>query len=210
MLVGQERWDKIKELQNEGKTYAEIAPIIGLGSGKAVSVWVARNRSKYDKSPVDTKNKAPISRSKVKKPNKNRVTNIREDETEPEAFKMGEDFDVSQFDNDDIQTFLTSILNMCDVDVTKFHVHKDEENERWTVGILAELRSRNKTIFPYTVRIRTTAAIGKSLPALVNQDELDRKKLIANAIKSAAQEAEIMSVAMNQNINKNKKEKTSN
>ncbi|MHA1302713.1 MAG: hypothetical protein ACTSQE_04090 [Candidatus Heimdallarchaeaceae archaeon] len=198
MLQGQERWDKIIELKDQGKTYSEIAPFIGLGSGKAVSVWVARNRKKYDRNFNKNRTERKAS-SEVSYVSAQKSSNKLSNEPFHDSIDLGENFDMSQFDNDDIETFLTSILNMCEVDVTKFHIHKDEENERWTVGILAELKSRNKTIFPYNVRIRTTAAIGKYLPELTNQEEIDRKKIIANAIKSAAQEAEIMSAAMEQN-----------
>ncbi|UJG40036.1 MAG: hypothetical protein K9W45_09315 [Candidatus Heimdallarchaeum aukensis] len=192
MLQGQERWNKIEELKKQGYTYSEIAPIIGLGSGKAVSVWVARNRNKYEtgkKQPAKKRTERDKRFSQIH--DKKQIYNFHEEE-----FEKGEILDISQFNNEDIETFLSSILNLCDVDVTKFHIHKDEENERWTVGILAELKSRNKTIFPYSVRIRTTAAIGKYLPELKDQEEIEKKRVIASKIKSVAQEVEILSAAM--------------
>ena len=81
-MKGQERWNKIKELKEQGFIAEEIALLVGLGSDVAVRVWISRNKEKYSDvktkviTPSKPKNRKEIHPRKAKEENDNANDNV--------------------------------------------------------------------------------------------------------------------------------------
>lgn len=196
---GQIRWNLIQKLKSEGKTYGEIAPIIGLKEGTAVRVWVHRNKTKYEKGVSKQqviKQKVQKQRAVAKpKPIQEEVIHITAyDDLHKVETTVG------------AKELLESLLEMCDIKITYLHVKQQEDHpetrtvgEGFTMGMNVELIPKDETVFPFVVQGRITAVAGKGFRTNVLIEEAMRE-YIETKIDNAGSEMRILKEAMKETL----------